>query len=200
MTRCIPFQRFLFNAYIASVFSKKNIAGTSNKLRDAMEVVASHVDELGKSKIVPLPPQPAPITSQPRVQSKPRRKKGETAYPDWDSKQYKGTEAQRRKDRENRRLIRERKQKENEEELARKVKVLQPLREEGDDEEKAEAPPEPPVPPPAPTKSTKPVETSASKNRRYEMERRKKDKEARDGRNSESGSRTSRPSKGKESG
>ena len=93
-TRRVPFQQFLLNAYIASVFSKKNIAGTSNRLRDAMEVVASRVDELGKSKIVPLPPQPVQITSQPRVQPKPRRKKGETAYADWDSKQYKGTEAQ----------------------------------------------------------------------------------------------------------
>ena len=65
-----------------------------------MEVVASWVDELGKSKIVPLPPQPTPVTSQSKAQPKPRRKKGETAYADWDSKQYKGTEAQWRKDRE----------------------------------------------------------------------------------------------------
>ena len=92
------FNVFLLNAYTASVFSKKSIAGTSSKLRDAMEVVASRVDELGKSKIVPLPPQPTPTL---RGQSKPRKKKGEMAYADWDMKQYKGTEEQRRKDREN---------------------------------------------------------------------------------------------------
>ena len=132
-----------------------------------MEVVASRVDELEKSKIVTLTPQPVPITAQPRVQSKPRRKKGETAYAEWDSKQYKGTEAQRRKDRENRRLIREQKQRENEEELARKIKALQSLGNEHDNEEKAEAPLEPPA---APTKTTEPVETSASKNKCYEME------------------------------
>ena len=88
---------FLFlNTCVASVFSKKSIAGTSNKLWDAMEVVASRVDEIGKSKIVPLPPQPiqpTPTTSQPKL--KPRKKKTETAYAEWDSKQYKGTEAQR---------------------------------------------------------------------------------------------------------
>ena len=176
---------FFLNACIASVFSKKSIDGTSNKLRDAMEVVASHVDELGKSKIVPLPPQqptqPTPTTSQPRGQSKPRRKKEETAYTDWDTKQYKGTEVQRRQDRENRRLMREQKQKENEAELACKVKALQPLGDE-DEEEEAEAPPEPdpPIPPPAPEKLTEQVETTAARNRRYEMERRRKDKVARE--------------------
>ena len=39
-----------------------------------MEVVASRVDELGKSKIVPLPPQPVQIMSQPRVQSETSKK------------------------------------------------------------------------------------------------------------------------------
>ena len=145
-----------------------------------MEIVASRVDELGKSKIVPLlpqPPQPAPTTS--RGPAKPRKKKAETKYPDWDIKQYKGTEEQRRKDRENRRLIREQKQKEKEAELAQKVKALQPLGDE-DDEEEAEAPPEPdpPVPPPVPVKSTEPAESTAARNRRYEMERRRKDKVA----------------------
>ena len=146
----------------------------SNKLRDTMEVVASRVDELGKSKIVPLPPQPTPTTSQSRGQSKPRKKRGETAYAEWDTKQYKGTEEQRRKERENRRLIREKKQKEAEEELAREIKALQPLH----DEEEAEEPPQPdlPVPPPVPAKPTKPVETTAARNRRYEMERRRTDK------------------------
>ena len=97
-----------------------------------MEVVATRVDELGKSKIVDLPPKPT--TSQPRGQPKPRtRKKGATAYAEWDSKQYKGTEIQRKQDRENRRLMREQKQKENEEELARKIKALQPLGEDEDE-------------------------------------------------------------------
>ena len=168
---------FLLNTCIASVFSKKSIAGTSNKLRDTMKVVASCVDELGKSKIVPLPPQPVPNTSQPRGQPKPRRKKGETAYAEWDNKQYKGTEEQQKKDRENRRLIREQRQRENEVELARKIKALQPLGDEDvEEEEEPEAPPEPP----APTKPTKPTESTAAKIRRYEMERRKKAKEARE--------------------
>ena len=171
---------FFLNEYIASVFSKKSIAGTSNKLRDAMEVVASRVDELGKSKIVPLPPQP----SQPAPTTKPKnwRKKGETAYAEWDMKQYKGTEEQRRKERENRRLIREAKQKETEAELARKVKALQPLGDEDDQEEEMEAPPEldPPVPPTVPTKSTETEETAAPRNKQYELERRRKDKVARE--------------------
>ena len=93
-----------------------------------MEVVASRVDELGKSKIVPQPtqttsttvqPQPTQMTSttaQPKPKS--RKKKTETAYAEWDSRQYKGTETQRRLDREQRRLIREAKQKGAEAELA----------------------------------------------------------------------------------
>ena len=145
-----------------------------------MEVVASQVDELGKSKIVmlpPQPPQPAPSISQSRGQLKPRKKRGETAYPDWDTKKYKGTEQQRKTDRENRRLVREQKRKDDEEELAHKIQALQPLGDE-EDEEEAEAPPEPdpPVPPPVPAKPTKPVETAAARNKRYEMERRQKNK------------------------
>ena len=145
-----------------------------------MEVVATCVDELEKSKIVHLPPQPlvtAPTTSQPRGQMKPRtRKKGTMAYADWDTKQYKGTEQQRKQDRENRQLLREQKQKENEEELACKVTALQPL---GDDEDEDgnEADAEPPVPTPALLKATKPVESTASRNKQYEVERRRKAKE-----------------------
>ena len=72
---------------VASVFSKKSIAGTTSRLRDAMEVVASRVDELGKSKIVQLPPQPVqPTPSTSQAKPKPRKKKTETAYADWDSK------------------------------------------------------------------------------------------------------------------
>ena len=148
-------------------------------MRDAMEVVASRVDELGKSKIVPLPPQPAPTTKP-----KTRRKKGETAYAEWDRKQYKGTEQQRRQERENRRLIREVKQKEAEAELARKVQALQPLGNEDDDEqeeEETEAPPEPDPPvPPVPEKPSKTRESTGARNKRLEMERRREAKEKRE--------------------
>ena len=167
-----------------------------------MEVVASCVNELGKSKIVHLPAHPVtvPTTSQTRGQSKPRRKKDTTAYADWYSKQYKGTEEQRRKDRENRRLLCEQKQKENEEELARKVKELQLLGDEEDVEDEAETHPEPQAPPPAPSKTAKPVEMSASKNKRYEMERRRKEKAARDAEKATVAAQPTNPPQGKESG
>ena len=121
-TRRSSIRHFLFlNACIASVFSKASISGTTTRMRDAMELVASRVDELGKSKITPQPnqgtststtvrpttqqrPTTTTTTAVQPVQStstagqskpKPRRKKGETAYADWDSRQYKGTETQR---------------------------------------------------------------------------------------------------------
>ena len=141
-----------------------------------MEVVTSRVEQLGKSKIVHLPPQPTPTMSKQATQTKARKKKNTTPYADWDAKQYKGTETQCKQDRENRRLLREEKQKKNEEELAQKVRELQPLGDE-DDEDETETRPEPPVPAP---KVIKPGESSAAKNRWYEMERRKKDKAKRD--------------------
>ena len=152
----------------------------TTKMRDAMELVASRVDELGKSKIIPQPnqatsttaqttttavqPQPAQSTST-AVQSKPkpRKKKAETAYAEWDSRKYKGTETQRRLDREQQRLIREAKQKEAEEELARKVQALQPLGED-DEQEDEEAPPEP-DPPAPPVKPSTSKESAAAKNK-----------------------------------
>ena len=92
---------------------------------------------------------------------------------EWDSRQYKGTEAQRRQDRENRHLLREAKQKEAEAELARKVKALQLL----GDEEEAEAPPEPDPPGPSvPEKPSKPQESTGARNKRYELERRRKER------------------------
>ena len=79
-----------------------------------MELVASRVDELGKAKITPqanqgtttqqrpttttTPVQPAPTTSTAGpTKPKQRKKKTETAYADWDSRQRsKGTEDRRR--------------------------------------------------------------------------------------------------------
>ena len=159
---------------IASVFSKTTIAGTTSKMRDAMELVASRVDQLGKSKIVTLPSQPTPTSTTSSTKPKSRKKqKKETAYAEWDSKQYRGTEAQRKQDRENRRLVREKKQKQAEKELARKVQQLQPL---GEDDE-AEAEPEPPVPdPPVTEEPPKAKESVGARNKRLELERRKKAK------------------------
>ena len=143
-------------------------------MRDAMELVASRVDELGKSKIVTLPPQPTPTPTTSHAKPKSRKKQKETAYAEWDSKQYKGSEAQRKQDRENRHLVREARQKQIEEDLARKVQELQPLGE----EEEAEAPePDPPVPDlPVPEKPTKAKESVGARNKRLELERRKKAK------------------------
>ena len=168
-------------------------------MRDAMELVASRVDELGKSKITPQPNQGTSTSTTVRptittttavqpVQStstagqsklKPRRKKGETAYADWDSRQYKGTQTQRRLDRDQRRLVREAKQKEAQEELARKVKALKPIFDDDEDEqERADAPPAPE--PPVKSSTTAKKESAAAKNRQLEMERRKEAKEKRD--------------------
>ena len=136
-----------------------------------MEVVASRVDQLEKSKIQPVQPtQTAPAPSKP----KPKRRKTESAYAEWDQKKYKGTEEERRNDREKRRLAREARQKKDEEELARKVQALQPLGDE--DEQEAEAPePDPPVPDsPVPDKPGKVKESIGAKNKRLELERRKK--------------------------
>ena len=168
---------FFLNMCVASVFSKKSIAGTTSKLRDAMEMVASRVDELGKSKIVHLPPQPSnPTPSTSQAKPRTRKTKSETAYADWDSKTYKGTEDSRRMDREQRRLAREKKQKAAEEELAKKVKALQTF--DDDEEEETEAPEPDPPGPPAPEKPTR--ESVGVRNKRLELERRWADKAKRD--------------------
>ena len=186
-------KHFLFlNACIASVFSKASISGTTTRMRDAMELVASRVDELGKAKITPqanlgTTAQPRPTTTTTPVQPtqttstagptkpKQRKKKTDTAYADWDAKKYKGTEDSRRMDREQRRLAREKKQKEAEEELAKKVQALQTF--EDDEEEETEAP-EPDPPAPVPEKPTK--ESVGVRNKRLELERRREDKAKRD--------------------
>ena len=79
-------------------------------------------------------------------------------------------------------MIREAKQKETEAELARKVKALQPLGDDDEQEEGTEAPPEPGLEPPVPqpTKATETEETTAARNKRYELEQRRKDKAARE--------------------
>ena len=149
-----------------------------------MEVVASRVEELGKSKIVHLPPQPqpqpqptnpTPTTSSAKPRT--RKKKSDTAYPDWDSKTYKGTEDSRRQDREQRRLTREAKQKKAAEELDRKVKALQAF---DDDEEEMEAPEPNPPGPSIPVKPTKPQESVGVRNKRRELETRRQEKAKRD--------------------
>ena len=152
----------------------------SDQLRDAMEMVATHADQLEKMKIASLPvPTPASSTTQPTQQAltgRVKRKSTATsAYAEWDSCQYKGTEEQHKKDRENRRLLRERKRKEEEKELARKVEALALLGDNNDEknvEEEAEiteAGTEAPA-------SEKPTESISSKNRKLEAERRKKAK------------------------
>ena len=188
-TRRLSIQYFLFlNACVASVFSKASISGTTSKMRDAMELVASRVDGLGKTKIIPQPNQTTATTVQPQpaqststaVQSKPkpRKTKAETAYAEWDFKQ--GTETQRRLDREQRCLAREAKQKKADEELARKVKALQAIFDD-DEQEEEEAPPEPDPPvPTVPEKPAKAQESVGARNKRYELERRRKEKAKRD--------------------
>ena len=163
-----------FNKYLASVFSKKNIEGTSDQLCDAMEMVAMHADQLEKTKIAKLPaPTPASSMAQPAQQASTSRGKRKSmaasAYAEWDSRQYKGTEEQRKKDRENRRLLCESKRKEEEKELARKVEALALLGDNNDDEnveeeaETTEAGTEAPAP-------AKPTESISSKNRKLEAE------------------------------
>ena len=139
-----------------------------------MEVVASRVDQLEKSKIVPVQPQPVPPPKP-----KPKKRKSETAYAEWDVRKYKGTGEERRKDREKRRLLREAKQKEKEEELARKIQQLQPLGEDDGDEQEMEEPPEQPTSAQQ-EKATDKKETPAARNKCYELERRRKDKAARE--------------------
>ena len=145
-----------------------------------MEVVASRVEELGKSKIVQLPQQPQPTNPTPATSSsKPRRKKKtDTAYADWDAKTYKGTEDSRRQDRDQRRLAREAKQKAAAEELDRKVKALQAF--DDDDEDNEEAPEPDPPGPSIPVKPTKPQESVGVRNKRRELETRKQEKAKRD--------------------
>ena len=181
-------------------------------MRDAMELVASRVDALGKAKITPQPnqgttTQQRPTTSTTPVQpvptkstagpSKPkqRKKKAETAYPDWDSRQYKGTESERKLDRAQRPLAREEKQKEAEEELAQKVKALQTFDDDDDDDEEPENTAPVPDPPAKPT-TTEKKQSTAAKNRRQEM---KEAKEKRDKERARAAAEDSKP-KGKSPG
>ena len=140
-----------------------------------MEVIASRVDQLEKSKIAPVRPVPTPAPSK----SKPKKRRTESAYAEWDARKYKGTEEERRRDRENRRLLREERQKATEEELARKIKELQPLGDDENDDDEHETEEQPTQQEKAPEKKTD-KETPAARNKRYELERRRKDKAERE--------------------
>ena len=94
-------------------------------------------------------------------------------------RKYKGTETQRRLDREQRRLVREAKQKKADEELAKKVKALQPIFDD-DEEEETEAPEPDPPGPSAPEKPRKPQESVGARNKRLELERRRTEKAKRE--------------------
>ena len=142
-----------------------------------MEVVASRVEQLEKSKIQPVrPAQTTPAPSKP----KPKRRKTESAYAEWDQKKYKGTEEERRKDRENRRLLREQRRKAEEEDLAKRIKDLAPLGEDDDnDDDEHETAEKQTEQEEAPKKKGN-KETPASRNKRMEMERRRTEKAARE--------------------
>ena len=142
-----------------------------------MEVVASRVEQLEKSKIQPVPTaQTTPAPSKP----KPKRRKTESAYAEWDQKKYKGTDEERRKDRENRRLIREQKRKAEEEDLAKRIKDLAPLGEDDDNDDGEQQTAEKQTEQEEAPKKKGNKDTPASRNKRMEMERRRTEKAARE--------------------